>query len=65
MLIGYLARLSWARRRMMRSIYRIKQQRGISMDHTSGIVYLIITIVVLSRFDLVITVIYNIFKKRG
>ena len=49
----------------MRFIYRIKQQRGISMDHTSGIVYLIITIVVLCRFDLVITVIYNIFKKRG
>jgi len=35
------------------------------MDHTSGILYLILTIVVLCRFDLVITVIYNIFKRGG
>jgi len=35
------------------------------MDHSSGVVYLILTIVVLCRFDLVITVIYNLFKRGG
>jgi len=43
---------------------RTKKQRVTYMDHSSAVIYTIVTIVIISRFDIVLSLIYHLFNFR-